>query len=212
MNFIGVDLHKKSITVCVMDEKRKVLARKILACTQTNEIVDVETGTQLVIDSSCVPVSFPWPRRGSTRATRTRTRSWLMAAIPSPGNRSRGERGWKQRVWDLLPARGEPGRPRRAIAGRRDSLDPLACRRIVSLRDPETLEEPTPMKPELYQRVALRRDVADHRLMRGDVAVLVDRVPHPSGGEPGVVLEVFNAIGESLSVVAVKESDIGPLR
>ena len=28
MNFIGVDLHKKSITVCVMDEKRKVLARK----------------------------------------------------------------------------------------------------------------------------------------------------------------------------------------
>ena len=111
MNFIGVDLHKKSITVCVMDEKRKVLARKILACTQTNEIVDVETGTQLVIDSSCVPVSFPWPRRGSTRATRTRTRSWLMAAIPSPGNRSRGERGWKQRVWDLFPARGEPGRP-----------------------------------------------------------------------------------------------------
>ena len=68
------------------------------------------------------------------------------------------------------------------------------------------------MKPELYQRVALRRDVADHRLMRGDVAVLVDRIPHPSGGEPGVVLEVFNAIGESLSVVAVKESDIEPLR
>ena len=68
------------------------------------------------------------------------------------------------------------------------------------------------MKPELYQRVALRRDVADHRLMRGDVAVLVDRVPHPSGGESGVVLEVFNAIGESLSVVAVKESDIEPLR
>ena len=30
MNFIGVDLHKKSITVCVMDEKRKVLARKTL--------------------------------------------------------------------------------------------------------------------------------------------------------------------------------------
>ena len=90
--------------------------------------------------------------------------------------------------------------------------DPLACRRIVSLRDPETLEESTPMKPDLYQRVALRRDVADHHLMRGDVAVLVDRVPHPSGGEPGVVLEVFNAIGESLSVVAVKESDIEPLR
>src|SRR5512135_2551688 len=40
MNFIGVDLHKKSITVCVMDEKRKVLARKTFACTQTDEIVE----------------------------------------------------------------------------------------------------------------------------------------------------------------------------
>ena len=40
MNFPGVDLHKKSITVCVMGEKRKVLARKTLACTQTNEIVE----------------------------------------------------------------------------------------------------------------------------------------------------------------------------
>src|SRR5512135_3864517 len=40
MNFIGVDLHKKSITICVMDEKRKVLAWKTLACTQTDEIVE----------------------------------------------------------------------------------------------------------------------------------------------------------------------------
>src|SRR3974377_510266 len=40
MNFIGVDLHKKAITICVMDEKRKVLARKTLACAQTKEIVE----------------------------------------------------------------------------------------------------------------------------------------------------------------------------
>ncbi len=40
MNFIGVDLHKKSITICVMDEKRKILARKTLPCTQTDEIVE----------------------------------------------------------------------------------------------------------------------------------------------------------------------------
>jgi hypothetical protein len=37
--------------------------------------------------------------------------------------------------------------------------------------------------------------------------VLVDRLRHPSGGEPGVVLEVFNALGESISVVVVKESE-----
>jgi len=39
MNFIGVDLHKKSITVCVMDQSRKVLARKTIYCKETTEIV-----------------------------------------------------------------------------------------------------------------------------------------------------------------------------
>jgi Domain of unknown function (DUF4926) len=68
------------------------------------------------------------------------------------------------------------------------------------------------MTPELYQRVALRRDLDEHRLKAGDVAVLIDRVPHPSGGEGGVVLEVFNALGESLAVVTVAESAIEPLR
>jgi hypothetical protein len=68
------------------------------------------------------------------------------------------------------------------------------------------------MTTPLYQRVALRRDLDAHRLKRGDVAMLVDRVPHPTGGEPGVVLEVFNALGESFAVIAVKESDVEPLR
>ena len=68
------------------------------------------------------------------------------------------------------------------------------------------------MKPELYGRVALRRDFNEHSLKKGDVALLIDRVPHPSNGESGVVLEVFNAVGESLSVVAVKESEIEALR
>jgi hypothetical protein len=64
----------------------------------------------------------------------------------------------------------------------------------------------------LYQRVALVADIDEHRLKKGDVAVLVDRVPHPSGGEAGVVLEVFNALGTSIAVVAVPESAIEPLR
>ena len=68
------------------------------------------------------------------------------------------------------------------------------------------------MTPELYERVALRRDLNEHFLKKGDVAVLIDRVPHPSGGELGVVLEVFNALGESISMVAVKESEIEALR
>ena len=40
MNFIGVDLHKKLITVCVMNQNLKVLARKTLYCDQPDQIVE----------------------------------------------------------------------------------------------------------------------------------------------------------------------------
>jgi hypothetical protein len=56
------------------------------------------------------------------------------------------------------------------------------------------------------------RDFDEHRLKAGDVAMLVDRVPHPAGGEDGAVLQVFNALGESIAVVAVPESAVGSLR
>ena len=68
------------------------------------------------------------------------------------------------------------------------------------------------MSLTLYQRVALKRDLPEHNLRRGDVAVLVDYVAHPEGGEPGCVLEVFNALGESIAAVAVPESHIESLR
>jgi hypothetical protein len=68
------------------------------------------------------------------------------------------------------------------------------------------------MKLKLYQEVALVRDVLDENLRSGDVAVLIDYAPHPRGGEAGAVLEVFNAVGESVSVVTVPESTIAPLR
>ena len=60
MNFIGVDLHKKSITVCVMDEKRKVLARKTLACTQTDEIVEFFRQYRPFKVAVEATASYPW--------------------------------------------------------------------------------------------------------------------------------------------------------
>jgi Domain of unknown function (DUF4926) len=66
-------------------------------------------------------------------------------------------------------------------------------------------------KPALYERVALTRNLDGHGLKRGDVATVVDTVPHPAGGPEGVVLEVSNALGESLHVVVVTASDIEPL-
>ena len=38
MNFIGVDLHKKLITVCVMNQERTIVARKTLYCDQPDQI------------------------------------------------------------------------------------------------------------------------------------------------------------------------------
>jgi transposase len=35
MNFVGIDLHKNSIVLCVMDQDRRVLRRKSFACDQT---------------------------------------------------------------------------------------------------------------------------------------------------------------------------------
>lgn len=44
------------------------------------------------------------------------------------------------------------------------------------------------------------------------MATLIDHVPHPGGGEDGYILEVFNAVGESIAVVAVSSLDVEPLR
>jgi len=60
MNFIGVDLHKKSITLCVMDQNRKVLSRKTIACKETNEIVDFFRKFRpfkVVVEATS---SYPW--------------------------------------------------------------------------------------------------------------------------------------------------------
>lgn len=68
------------------------------------------------------------------------------------------------------------------------------------------------MTLELFQEVSLSRDIPEHHLKLGDVATLLDYVPHPSDGEDGCVLEVFNAIGETISVILVPLSAIEALR
>jgi len=68
------------------------------------------------------------------------------------------------------------------------------------------------MRLKLFQDVALVRDVSGGKLKAGDVAVLIDYVPHPHGGEEGAILEVLNAVGESIDVITVPVSAIAPLR
>jgi Domain of unknown function (DUF4926) len=68
------------------------------------------------------------------------------------------------------------------------------------------------MTMALYQEVALTRDLPEYGLRSGDVAMLVDFVPHPTNDAEGCVLEVFNAIGESFAVIAVPISAVEILR
>jgi hypothetical protein len=65
---------------------------------------------------------------------------------------------------------------------------------------------------ELYADVALRHDLSEYNLRQGDVVTLIDYLQHPNGGEDGCVLEVFNAIGNSIKTIAVPVSAVEPLR
>jgi hypothetical protein len=64
----------------------------------------------------------------------------------------------------------------------------------------------------LYSRVSLNRDFPEYSLKRGDTATFIDTVPDPEGIEEGYILEVFNALGESIDVVTVPKSAVAPLQ
>jgi hypothetical protein len=69
------------------------------------------------------------------------------------------------------------------------------------------------MKFPLYSRVALAVDVPTEGIRRGDVATIVEHHASPAPGvEPGYSVEVFNAVGETLSVLTLPESSFEALR
>ena len=39
MNFVGIDLHKKTISICVVDQDRTMLHRKLLNCCAPDRLV-----------------------------------------------------------------------------------------------------------------------------------------------------------------------------
>ena len=67
------------------------------------------------------------------------------------------------------------------------------------------------MTYELFSRVALATDLPAQRLRTGDVVTVVEHHPARPGQEPGYSLEVFNAVGDTVAVVTVRESQIEPL-
>jgi hypothetical protein len=65
------------------------------------------------------------------------------------------------------------------------------------------------MKYELFTRVTLQVDLPKHKLRSSDLATVVEIHPGRPGQEMGYSLEVFNAIGQTVAVVTVGESQIG---
>ena len=69
------------------------------------------------------------------------------------------------------------------------------------------------MKPKDFQRVALKEDILEENLKAGDIATVVEKIPATSSKQtPGVALEVFDAVGNTKSVVVVSEDKIRSLR
>ena len=67
------------------------------------------------------------------------------------------------------------------------------------------------MKHNLFGRVTLTADVPQYNLQAGDVATVVEHHVGTQGQEEGYIVEVFNAVGESVAVVTLKESEIDSL-
>jgi hypothetical protein len=67
------------------------------------------------------------------------------------------------------------------------------------------------MKFELYKDVVLAQDLPEHRLKRGDIVKPVEHHLAPDGTE-GYSAEVFNALGDTLTVITVADSALEPLR
>ena len=68
------------------------------------------------------------------------------------------------------------------------------------------------MKFEMFSRVVLKTDVPENGLRRGDLATIVEFHPGVPGQEPGYSLEIFNAVGDTVAVIALGESQIEALR
>jgi len=64
------------------------------------------------------------------------------------------------------------------------------------------------MAYQLFSRVSLAEDFPEYGLQKGDLATIVERHEGGPGQETGFSLEVFNALGETITVLVVEECKI----
>jgi Domain of unknown function (DUF4926) len=64
------------------------------------------------------------------------------------------------------------------------------------------------MKFELYSQAALTIDIPKYGLQKGDVVTLVEFLEGDDTLSNAYMCEVFNAVGDTIAVVTVKESQL----
>jgi hypothetical protein len=64
---------------------------------------------------------------------------------------------------------------------------------------------------ELYKEAVILRDIPEDRLHAGDVGTVVEILPHPTGGPRGIILEVFNVLGDTIAIVTLPETEVEAL-
>ncbi len=64
---------------------------------------------------------------------------------------------------------------------------------------------------ELHKEAALTSDLPADHLKAGDVGTVVEILPHPQGGPRGIMLEVSSALGHTVAIVTVPETQVQPL-
>ncbi len=65
---------------------------------------------------------------------------------------------------------------------------------------------------DLYTNVALKEEFPRYGFRRGDISTIVDHHQKRSAEEDGYSFDVFNATGQTITVVVVEEPKIEPLK
>ena len=63
----------------------------------------------------------------------------------------------------------------------------------------------------MFSQVTITKDMPELDLKAGDVATVVDHFPKGKNPEDGYALEFFNAVGDTIAVEILPESDIRAL-
>jgi predicted NBD/HSP70 family sugar kinase len=66
MNYVGIDLHKKTISICVVDKERTVVDRKRFDCREPERIAGFFEGLdsfQAVVEATAIAKNWGSPKR-----------------------------------------------------------------------------------------------------------------------------------------------------